>query len=219
MNSLIRQLLINKYRIKAPNVKIGFLSRIGDGSLFEGNNRIGKLSFFQGSLGKFSYVGNNVRIIGCLVGRYTSISSNVHIVNGKHPITHPFVSTSPVFYSRSNPLGCTIVQEQLFEEYAYVDEKKKIQIIIGNDCWIGYGVSIVGGVSIGDGAVILANATVTKDVPSYAIVGGVPAKILGYRYDEMTRNALISKLWWNKEDSWIKENAYAFSDINHFLTL
>ena len=69
--------------------------------------------------------------------------------------------------------------------------KRKGQIIIENDCWIGHGATLMGGVTIHNGAVIAANATVTKDVPAYAIVGGNPAKIIGYRFsEEIVKNYL-----------------------------
>ena len=67
---------------------------------------------------------------------------------------------------------------------------------IGHDCWIGSGVRIMGGVSIGTGAVVAAGAVVTHDVPPYAIVAGVPAKVLRYRFDSETVQALLASRWW-----------------------
>ena len=219
MKPIIRQLLINKLRIKSPNVKFGLLSRIGDDSSFEGNNCVGKFSFVNGCIGVNSYIGDNVMLIGCWVGRYTSISSNVHIINGRHPLKSPYVSTSPVFYTKHTPINFSYVEEQLFEEYVFADPERKTPIIIGNDCWIGFGVSIVEGVTIGDGAVVLSNATVTKDVPPYSIVGGVPAKVLGYRYDENTIEKLLTIKWWNKDELWIKKNVQLFLNIEEFIKL
>ena len=85
------------------------------------------------------------------------------------------------------------------------NEMKEV-VNIGNDCWIGENVFLVGGINIGDGAVILAGAVVTADVPAYAIVGGIPAKIIKYRYDENTIQLLQKFKWWNKDISWLKEN-------------
>ena len=68
---------------------------------------------------------------------------------------------------------------------------------IGNDVWIGARATILDGVKIGDGAVIAAGAVVTKDVPSYAIVGGVPAKVIKYRFDENRIKELLVEQWWN----------------------
>ena len=86
-------------------------------------------------------------------------------------------------------------------------------VVIGNDCWIGDGVSIIGGVKIGDGAVILAGAIVTKDIPPYAIVGGIPAQIIKYRYSEQDINFLLKFQWWNKDPKWLNNNSELFLDI------
>ena len=73
---------------------------------------------------------------------------------------------------------------------------------------------IIGGVHIADGAVVLAGAVVTKDVPPYAIVGGFPAKIIQYRYDEETINFLLNIQWWNNSEDWFKEHWRLLTDIN-----
>ena len=85
---------------------------------------------------------------------------------------------------------------------------------VGNDVWIGENVFFQGGVIIGDGAVVLAGAVVTKDVPPYAIVGGVPAKVLKYRYDEETIKFLLSIKWWDKDVNWLRDNWQLLCDIN-----
>ena len=73
---------------------------------------------------------------------------------------------------------------------------------------------LIGGVHIADGAVVLAGAVVTKDVPPYAIVGGVPAKIIRYRYDEETISFLLQTQWWNNTEEWFKENWKLLTDID-----
>ena len=103
----------------------------------------------------------------------------------------------------------TYSKERRFEEF-------KAQIEIGNDVWIGDSAIIMDGVKIGDGSIIAAGAVVTKDVPPYAIVGGVPAKIIRYRFDEDDINFLLELSWWEKDKKWIKENAEKFSDIRNF---
>ena len=85
---------------------------------------------------------------------------------------------------------------------------------IGSDCWIGTGVFLVGGIVIGNGAVVLAGAVVTKDVPPYAIVGGVPARILRYRYDEETINFLLGIHWWDNDKEWFLKHWELLSDID-----
>ena len=77
--------------------------------------------------------------------------------------------------------------------------------------------SIISGVTIHDGAVVLAGAVVTKDVPPYAIVGGVPAKVLRYRYDEETIQKLLKSQWWNQDIKWFEKNWKCLNDIKSFL--
>ena len=96
--------------------------------------------------------------------------------------------------------------------------RRKGQIIIMNDCWIGEKATIVSGVTIGNGAVVAAGAVVTKDVPPYAIVAGNPAKIIGYRFDETQIKALQFIRWWNWSDDKVKSCANdLFGDIDTFI--
>lgn len=77
---------------------------------------------------------------------------------------------------------------------------------IGNDVWIGWGVLIKGGVTIGNGAVIGARSVVTKDVPPYAVVAGVPAKVIKYRFEQEKIDLLQQLQWWNWDIDRIYEN-------------
>lgn len=98
--------------------------------------------------------------------------------------------------------------------YHYPVNKDKLKI--GNDVWIGYEAVILSGVTIGDGAIIGTRAVVTKDVPSYTIVGGVPAKPIRKRFDEETIQKLKEIRWWDWEEERIKKNIQAIQsgDIN-----
>ena len=100
---------------------------------------------------------------------------------------------------------------------SYADKEKRYAVEIGNDCWLGERVFIVGGVRIADGAVVLANAVVTEDVPAYAIAGGVPAKIIGERYDKETITRLLEMKWWDKDTKWLAENAEKMCNIEELL--
>lgn len=122
-------------------------------------------------------------------------------------------SRYPGFYSASTTDAVSFVKTQKFEEFKYIDEDKKFLSSIGNDVWIGTDAVIMQGVTVGDGAVVAAGALVTKDVPPYAIVGGVPAKIIRYRFSESDIQFLMELKWWEKDIEWIKKYADYFADI------
>lgn len=145
-------------------------------------------------------------------GRYSSIAPGVKNIGGNHP-TKEHVSTYPGFYSASTTDAVSFVKTQKFEEFKYIDEDKKFLNSIGNDVWIGTDAVIMQGVTVGDGAVVAAGALVTKDVPPYAIVGGVPAKIIRYRFSESNIQFLMELKWWEKDIEWIKKYADYFADI------
>lgn len=186
-------------------------------SAFEGMNQTHSNTKFSGYLGYGTYIGEHSKIFG-KVGRFTSIGSYVRVNNGAHPYTYPYVSTAPCFIA-PNPdkvqNGSSFADVVLFNQFRYAADSK-YPVIIGNDVWIGDQVFIVGGCTINDGAMVLAKACVTKDVPPYAIVGGVPAKILGYRYSEDDINFLLSTRWWDKSIGWISDNYMIFSDFDTF---
>jgi len=204
-----------KFRKK---VKLAFSSSITLDSEFEGMSQIFSHVRFHGKLGYGSYIGNNCSL-SADIGRFTSIAPFVRCNTGLHPYKSPFVTTCPSFYSLnlySTQNGSTFATQQLYDENAYYNKENKIAIKIGSDCWIGEGVFIVGGVEIGDGAVILAHAVVTKNVPSFSIVGGVPAKIIDYRYDNETIDMLLKSKWWNNKPKWFKKNWELLCNIDKF---
>ena len=105
-----------------------------------------------------------------------------------------------------------------FEEWG-LDKKdvaaswdNKGDIVIGNDVWIGYEAVVMAGVTIGDGAVIGPRAVVTKDVPAYTIVGGIPAKTIRKRFPDETIDALLALKWWDWPEEKIAENIGAIQN-------
>ena len=130
--------------------------------------------------GKYSYGELNIVAFNndheLKVGNYVSIAQHVYfLLSSEHYLNH--ISTFPFKVKVTREL-----EEESFG---------KGDIVIQDDAWIGYGSLIMSGVTIGQGAVIAAGSVVTKDVPPYAIVGGVPAKVIKYRFDEKTIKELL----------------------------
>lgn len=218
MNYYIRKIgyAVFKYfhLLKQPHIKLGHNVEVHFTSKFEGYNKILSDSYFKGELGYASYIGKNSIVVG-KIGRYCSIASNVTFLTQTHPVAK-FVSTHPAFYSLKKQSGFTYAKKQLFnEEPKYEGEKYSINI--GNDVYIGYGVTIIGPVRIGDGAVIAANSTVTCDIEPYTIVGGIPAKKIKKRFKENEINFLLNFKWWNKSPQWLKEYADNFCSIEKLM--
>ncbi len=148
---------------------------------------------FSGSLdnncnfGAFSYYAGRGVLIGVTCGRYCSIGDAVTVLSD-HPTN--FLSTHPFPYL--NIFGPT--QTVVSDIYNSEDIYKEVHI--GHDVWIGSRVLLRGGIKIGNGAIVGAGSVVTKDVEPYAIVGGVPAKFIRWRFDEKTRNRLLHSEWW-----------------------
>jgi len=186
-------------------------TKINSNSDFEGRNRLAKGAELTDSyLGYASYLGENSCLRRCYIGKYSSIGAGVYSIVGKHPTD--FVSTHPAFFSLRNQSGFTYVKTQKYDEFG---EKKYdgYATKIGNDVWIGSRVALREGVNVGDGAIIGAGAVVVKDIPPYAIVGGVPAELIRYRFEKEEIDFLLKLEWWNKSQEWIAAHADLFEDI------
>lgn len=150
----------------------------------------------QGAIGAFSYARPGGRLSSGVkaVGRYCSISSGVVAGDSNHPTdwlsTHPFQYGAGAVFT-----GWTKCADFDFMRMP----RAKRAVTIGNDVWIGANAIILPGVGIGDGAVIGAGAVVSADVPPYAVVAGVPARVLRYRFDEQTIERLLELRWWRFE--------------------
>ena len=158
-------------------------------------------------LGDYSYIAKNSNVSNCVIGKFCSIGPNFCCGLGIHPTNG--ISTAPMFYSTMKQNGMTLSRENK------VVESK--QTIIGNDVFVGANVVVLDGVKIGDGAVIGAGAVVVDDVPPYAIAIGVPAKVVKYRFDEKTIEALLEKQWWDGTDEDLQEVERSFWNVEAFL--
>lgn len=128
-------------------------------------------------LGSYSYAHSYAREIG-KVGRYCLISSGISVIRNSHPVLT--LSSSPVFYSprKLREWGGHIPDEGMLTSF----EPETAPVTMGNDVWVGRDVRIRSGVHIATGAVVGAGSIVTRDVAPYSIVGGIPAKVIKYRF-------------------------------------
>lgn len=143
------------------------------------------------AFGDYSYIVSDSSATYADIGKFCSIARDVRINPGNHP-TWRAAQHHFSYRAKSYELG-----DQ--DDAAFFEWRRADQVTMGHDIWIGHGATILAGVSIGTGAVIGAGAVVSKDVPPYAIVVGVPAHIIRYRFDEPLREALLALAWWDWE--------------------
>lgn len=163
---------------------------------------------FNVEIGRMSYIGPSTHVSNTKIGRFCSIGPDIRIgLGGTHPTDK--VSTHPSFYSPHFRSQITFADQSYFDEYPG-------SVSIGNDVWIGARATLVDGINIGDGAIIAAGSIVTRDVPPYAIVAGVPAKLVRQRFENETIQTLLKIAWWERDLSWLVENFRIFNDVNSF---
>ena len=173
--------------IKDPQIEVGdytiYNDFVADPLLFEKNNVL------------YHYPIHREKLI---IGKFCSIACGTKFLFNcaNHTLKSLSTYTFPLFYE----------EWELEKSNITTAWDNKGDIVIGNDVWIGYEAVIMAGVHIGDGAIIAARAVVTKDVPPYTVVGGVPAKPIKKRFDDKTIDTLLDIRWWNWSDEKIALN-------------
>ena len=188
--------------VKDPSIEVGdytvYNDFVSDPLLFERNNVL------------YHYPINHERLI---IGKFCSIACGVKFLFNcaNHTLKSLSTYTFPLFYEDWDLKKSDVVTTW----------DNKGDIVIGNDVWIGYEAVIMAGVRIGNGAIIATRAVVTKDVPPYTIVGGIPAKPIRKRFTDDTIQKLEALQWWNWSFEKIKQSLpYLTSgDIDGLLTL
>ena len=182
-------------------IALGKNVSISEGCSIEKNVRIGDYTYIRPG----TYIRANSTI-----GKYCSIASSVQLGPIPHPTT--WMSTHPFQYTIDEIEPNVSARKKI---YKY---KTRLSCTIGNDVWIGARAMIKPGVSIGDGAIIGAHAIVTKNVPAYAIVGGVPAKVIKRRFSDDTIKELLSLKWWDLPFEVLSSGEIDFDDIHKAIT-
>lgn len=160
------------------------------------------------SMDDYSYVSEYTQIANTQIGKFANIASNVRINPGFHPYEMP--CQHHLLYRREM-YGFGVDDE------AFFNYRKIQKVIIGHDVWIGHGAVIMPGIKIGNGAIIGSNTVVTKDVPPFAIVAGVSAKILKYRFPSEIIESIEKIAWWNWSHDEIKDRLGDLKDIREFI--
>jgi virginiamycin A acetyltransferase len=169
--------------VKGDKVMLFGFSRGLQNVDFEGNNAVPDRCNFSGKI-KVGYATtfgyNNILSGNITIGKYCQLGADVAIHATNHPISY-----------LTSYIGSNLFLGELRQ---FKEEK---QITIGNDVWIGHNVIIVGNVTIGNGAILAAGSVITKDVPAFTIVGGVPAKIIKKRFSAEIMEEIEKLNWWD----------------------
>lgn len=151
-----------------------------------------RVRFCDSTLGDYSYIERHSEAIYATIGKFCAIAPDVRINALNHPMER--ISQHKITY-RPNEYFAHARLDKAFRE-----ERRRATVEIGHDVWIGHGAIILPGVRIGHGAVVAAGAVVAKDVEAHAIVAGVPAKFVKWRFPPEISTRIISLSWWDWDD-------------------
>lgn len=182
-----KEIIYLKSVITNPNIEVG------DYTIY--NDFVNDPRDFQKNNVLYHYPVNQDKLV---IGKFSSIACGTKFLftSGNHTLKSLANYSFPVFFEEWDLAGKDITRAW----------DNKGDIVIGNDVWIGYEAVILSGVTIGDGAIIGVRAVVTKNVPPYTIVGGVPAKTIRKRFDDTTIAKLLELRWWDWPEERIKAN-------------
>lgn len=200
MDKFILQYFWSKFMKKVRGVSIknsslDLTAKVESGSIFYGSR-----------MGRHSFCGYDCEISCAEIGSFCSISNGVLIGGGRHPVE--WISTSPVFYDNRDSVKTKLSRHS---------RPPNRTVVIGHDVWIGANAIIMQGVSVGTGAVIGAGSVVTKNVPPYTIVAGVPARVVRRRFSEGLAERMLDSKWWELNDKELGRVADKACDPERFL--
>jgi virginiamycin A acetyltransferase len=205
INGILHKAGYNLTRLPAKANQKGTLPLASSNQMISTNNQDCE------NIGKYTYGHiQALRHCCCRVknGAFCSIANDVQIGVSQHDST----SISTNHFYEDERFGGFISGS--ISKYFAVNNR---EVVVGNDVWIGTNVVILPNIRIGNGAIIGAGAVVTKDVPDFAIVGGVPAKIIKYRFSKEEQDIISLSQWWNWSDDFIKSHITLFSDNKLFM--
>ena len=160
-------------------------SVLGEYCVIRDNNVV-----LSSKIGRRTRIKCNCKIYNANIGKFCAFAENVQLGAGVHPVY--FASTNFIFYSKNKSIKTFSDGEYFLEEHNRIE--------VGHDVWFGANSSVVGNVKIGSGAIVAYGAVVTKDVPPYTIVGGVPARVIKKRFSDEVINRLLEIQWWDLSD-------------------
>ncbi|OKL43957.1 DapH/DapD/GlmU-related protein [Pseudovibrio exalbescens] len=162
-------------------------------------------------VGDYSYIGSDCMISDTTIGKFTAIAAHVRLGPPNHPMHRPSqhrFTYTPEYYEAH--------QER---DHMFFEQRRAARVHIGNDVWIGHGVTVLAGVQIGDGAVLAAGAVVAHNVAPYTIVGGVPARRIKDRFPPHQAEQLAALKWWDLPEDILFDKLALFQseDIEQFV--
>ena len=185
------------------NPAVSLFSKVDNKSFISRKAKVySQVQLTNSTIGDYTYLGRHSRVIFADIGKFCSIAGDVKLGMSTHTLDN--ISTSPIFTECHNATGHHWTKNQTAAPYQ--------RLTVGNDVWIGTGAMVMGGLTIGDGAIVGAGAIVTKDVPPFAIVAGVPARIIRYRFPQEIIDRILESRWWNLSESVLKDNIALFQN-------